>query len=71
MSMQDKFKMALMKNMHSATAQEEAAQNPSSTNSMTLAMQRRREELEGKRKEEEERRIEDEKRRIHQTRVSI
>lgn len=71
--MQDKFKMALMKKMHSQSGNQDeaAAQNPSSTNSMTLAMQRRREELEAKRKEEEERKKADEERRVHQNRVSI
>lgn len=48
--------MALMKKIASQTGAEDekAAQNPSSTKCMTLAMNRRREELEGKRKDEED-----------------
>jgi hypothetical protein len=59
--MADKFKMALMKKIHSQTGADEdkAAQNPSSTKCMTLAMQKRREDLEAKRKEEEDRRRQD------------
>ena len=45
-----------MKKLQAATvaSEDKNTQNPSSTKSMTLAMQRRREELEGKRKEEED-----------------
>ena len=41
---------------------DKAAANPSGTKSMTLAMQKRREDLEGKRKKEELKKKEDEER---------
>jgi hypothetical protein len=45
--------------MFSKSNTEKAAENPSSTVSMNLGMQKRREELEAKRKAEEERKKED------------
>ena len=47
----DRFKQALQKQMfNKSSVTEKAAENPSSTMSMNLAMQHRREELEAKRK---------------------
>ena len=46
--MVDKFKAALMKSM--ANKEDKAAANPSGTKAMTLAMERRREELEAKKR---------------------
>lgn len=59
--------MALMKSM--ANKEEKAADNPSSTNGMNLAMQRRREEMEAKRAREEAKKKEDEDRLAKQNRV--
>lgn len=58
----DKFKAALAKSL--AKNEDKAAANPPSTKSMTLAMQKRREDLEGKRKEEEQLKKKDEERKF-------
>jgi len=56
----DKFKLAMQKTLAKQAAQKnDKVQDPSSTNSMNLAMQRRREELEAKQKKEEQRKKED------------
>ena len=49
---------------------EKPTENPSSTVSMNLAMQKRREELEAKRKAEEDKKKEDKDRLDRQNRVS-
>ena len=58
-----------MKSMATKTEGDKAAANPSSTNSMTLAMQKKREELEAKRKKDEAKRKEDADRVEKQNRV--
>lgn len=76
--LQDRFKMALMKRMNSqggglsaGAGEDKGAQNPSSTKSMTLAMQKRREQLEQKRKDEETKAQVDQDRFNKQNRVSL
>lgn len=68
----DKFKAALGKQMmNKSLATDKAAENPSSTVSMNLAMQKRREELEAKRKREEEKKKEEKDRFEKQNRVRV
>lgn len=65
----DKFKAALMKSM--AKNEDKAAANPSCTKASTLAMERRRLELENKRKQDEACKKEDHDRIEKQQRVSV
>lgn len=51
--------------------EDKAAQNPSSTKSMSLAMQKKREDLEAKRKQEEMKKKEDQERIDKLNRVSL
>ena len=67
----DRFKQALQKQIFNKSSMtEKVTENPSSTISMNLAMQRRREELEAKRKQEEDKKREDKEREEKQNRVS-
>lgn len=63
----DKLQAALLKSIAAET--EKGANNPSSTKSMNLAMQRKREDLEKKRKQDEMNKKEDEERIIKQNRM--
>ena len=63
--------MKKMNSIGSGNADDKAAQNPSSTKSMTLAMLKRREQLEDKRKGHEDKAQEDREREEKQNRVSI
>lgn len=65
----DRFKQALQRNLAKAAA-DKAPENPSSTVTMNLLMQKKREDLEAKRKAEEAKKKEDEERRERQNRVS-
>lgn len=66
----DKMKNALLRKMQSS-AEDKSGFNPSSTKSMTLAMQQRREELEQKRKQEEAKKKEEQDRLEKANRVSL